>query len=65
MFEKLDNFAIQWLETAKLGILPIEEAIQTISEFVFNIFWAIMALLLMVFTSPLWLLGKARVEHRV
>jgi hypothetical protein len=65
VFEKIDNFAIQWLETAKSGIVPISEAMQAAAEFVFNFIWAVVALLLMVFTFPLWLLGKVRAQQSV
>lgn len=65
MFEKIDDFAMRWLETAKLGLTPIAEAMQAAAEFVFNLFWAIMALLIMVFTFPLWLLGKVRAQQSV
>lgn len=63
MFEKIDNFAMQWLETAKSGITTISEAMQAVYEFVFNLFWAVMALLIMVFTFPFWWLGKMRANR--
>jgi len=65
VFEKIDNFAMEWLETAKSGLVPISEAMQATAEFVFNLFWAIVALLIMVFTFPLWFLGKVRAQQSV
>jgi hypothetical protein len=63
VFEKLDNFAMQWLETAGAGFTPIKEAVQNAAEFVINLFWAFMTLLIMVLTFPLWLLGKVRAQQ--
>lgn len=65
MFEKLDDFAMEWLETAKSGLAHVAEFMEAVAEIVFNLFWAIVALLMMAFTFPFWLIGKARDKHKM
>jgi hypothetical protein len=60
MFEKIDNFLAQWVETAEAGFMLLLESMQIAAKFVFNLFWIIVALFVIVFTFPLWFIGKVR-----
>lgn len=58
IFGKLDDFTAEWLETVQIGLTQISGIVRSLYEFAFNLFLAIMALLILAFTSPFWILGK-------